>query len=235
MQHNWNELSESTKNFMRNQNFKQELREAYQQGYRDSVTEYGQLDEYPRLLYRVIKRAIDAGGDANLGGGLGDDIVDAAGAIPPLTGTPLENLQTLLANFPSNARALGVPGIMKMLKGVLSGDLTGKALQQQMIVFNRLMRQFGYEFFDNNGVVGIRPIRGFDMDTAFPGGAAGGGQGPFGEQEFWETVIEQLQGAFGDAQIPWNPGFGLGNLYPNELFPQGGGGRFVAPGDDLDG
>jgi len=216
MQHSWNELSESTRNFIKNK----ELQEAYQKGYRDSITEYGQLDEitgFSKVISNAIKRAIDAGSGVGGAGGAG-------GFLRPST---MNDLLELLRGFPSSGGAdTGMSGIYNILASILDGSLSGKALEGAMQRYGRLFRQFGYEFYDNGGSVGIREIEGFVPSGGVPGS----------EQGFYDNFAEILGSLFNQNQIPWQGGFRVPSttIAPNFPYGEGGelGGSFV-PFDEI--
>lgn len=202
MQHNWNELSESTKNFMRNQNFKQELREAYQEGYQDS------MNEDIAGLFRLGRRFLSPkplGGGAgglfgNFQGNFGaflNTLIGANRAFAEQLAQHSDILRRLL-NFaqadPQSARIFTgmLEKILRNMEALTQVPPPASAIEFFQLYARQLVNN-GMEFFNDGGQVGIREIPGYDGDlmTGFMA-------------EFYEALAD----LFDAMDIPWNDDLG---------------------------
>tara|TARA_R100001015_G_scaffold19062_2_gene14446 strand:- start:2874 stop:3512 length:639 start_codon:yes stop_codon:yes gene_type:complete len=211
--HRWNELSESTQRWLEQNGYQPDL--PVQRSLHESLNE--PLDEQTgsaiRNLLRLLKRSPEV---PDTPGGGGVPIPGSGGVPKPFV---MDDLVNMLDDFPTS----GQGGMLGILQSILNGSLTGKALENQMQLYGRMFRQFGWEFYDNGGNVGIREIKGFEPS---------GNPVVASEQGFYDTLAEILSDLFGQNNIPWSPGMVIppSSISPN--FPAGGGGRFV-PFDEI--
>ena len=209
--HKWNELSESTQRWLEQNGCQPDL--PVQRSLHESLNE--PLDEQMGGAIRNLLRLLKRSPDVPDGGG-GGPITPGSGGVPDLF--DMDDLADLLDGFPTS----GQGGMLGILQSILNGSLTGKALENQMQLYGRMFRVFGWEFYNNGGNVGIRRIK----DWQSPGGM------PAQEQGFYDQLAEILSDLFGQNNIPWSPGMVIppSSISPN--FPAGGGGRFV-PFDEI--
>ena len=206
MQHNWNELSESTKNFMRNKNFKQELREAYQEGYQDSMNE--DIGAIFRLGRRFLSPKPIGGG---AGGLFGNFQGNFAAFLNSLIGANREFAEQLAENSDILQRLLNFaqadPQSARIFTGMLEKIIRNMQALAEAVPpvmppasviqffqdYGRHLANNGMEFFNDGGQVGIREIPGYDGDlmTGFMA-------------EFYEALAD----LFDAMDIPWNDDLG---------------------------
>jgi len=220
MQHKWNQLSESTKNFMR----KQELKEAYQKGY-NSVHLNEQMSAAGDAIQSLVKRLIRGGTDlSGTGLGAGRPVrPDTFGGATGITRSEyMKQLEDLLNEVrPTGANVGPDAGFFGLLQRILRGDLTGDALQEQIRSWGRTFRTFGWEFFDNNGRLGLRNIPGANaVDLGIFGG----------DSSYWNRVAELMSQILVRANVPWNSNFSITDVISNSNRPSAGGDRFM---DDI--
>ena len=232
MQHSWNELSESTKNFIKNK----ELQEAYISGYNSLINEAGR--GRGGRFRRVVKP------------GQADDFMPGTPLIrgPGINAAPSNITGPLAALYntlpQSILDAIGGPnGPLAALADLLAGDNTmlnalyallsaigegGKNMQDRLQVWSRLFRRLGWEMRDDGyGTIGLFPIPDFPginaghMDMEFPEFGVTGWSilegDPQSIQDF-ENWMEIMADMFEDLQIPYNSDLappdirGLGDL-----------------------
>ena len=196
--HKWNELSESTQRWLKQNGCQPDL--PVQRSLHESLNE--PLDEQMggaiRNLLRLIKRSPDVPDGPGGGGGP----IPGSGGVPDLF--DMDDLADLLDGFPTS----GQGGMLGILQSILNGSLTGKALERQMQLYGRMFRQFGWEFYNNGGNVGIRRIKLVD-ENGNPIDLPPPPAGMEGEIPFYDQFAEILSDLFGQNNIPWSPGMAV--------------------------
>jgi len=222
MQHQWNELSESTKNFIRQQNKQRAI-------YMNEATDIHEAESAGGIM-ALLRRLVRSADVPDLPGGGG--ITPNPGSVPG--GANIIANNTLVSTIDDLVRTGSDPSVIKMwnkLKKWMSGEYIPK-LPIYLGGLARLLRTYGYEFYSvgTPPMTRIREIEGFD-------GAGGSGTGiPGGANQFMDDFFQNLMELFNTTDVPWNDalippsaGPNPGGLYPNNPYRGGGQGGSLDP------
>tara|TARA_R110000851_G_scaffold101557_1_gene217704 strand:+ start:4507 stop:5205 length:699 start_codon:yes stop_codon:yes gene_type:complete len=211
MQHQWNELSESTKNFIRQQN----KQRAINMNEATDIHEAESAGGIMALLRRLVRSAdvpdLPGGGSITPGGGsMGGGIRTIQDQIQTIGDILLTIDDVTLKNFWRKLKLWLEGGDIQNLPTYLGG-------------LARLMRTFGYEFYS----VGTPPMTRIREIPGFDGFGGGGTDIPGGtdESQFMDDFFQELMNLFNGVEnvspplnIPWNK-----NLIPPSAGPNPGG------------
>lgn len=226
MQHQWNELSESTKNFIRQQNKQRAINMNEATNIHEAESAGG-----IRALIRRLFRSADV---PNIGGGGG--ITPNPGSMGPGVRTIQDQIKTI-GDIVVTVDDVTLRNFWRKLKLWLEGgDI--QDLPTYLGGLARLMRTFGYEFYQ----VGTPPMTRIREIPGFDGYGGGGTDIPGDYQQFMDDFFQELMNLFNGSgntpplNIPWNknlipPSAGPrpGGAYPNNPYRGGGQGGSLDP------